>query len=663
MSSRIHQHLLTRRDAILQSLLQELRRRNGAPDQPRTSVLLDAFPEFLEELALAVGHQAGSLPDHRLPTAADHGAQRWQNGFDLRSVVREYGLLLHVIMKDLEAYGQDILLSDVDALANAVNAGIADAVSAFTEQADTVRTTLTETEGELSANEARLRVLTESIPQIVFTAKRDGSIDWHNQRGFAYTGATLGASGAWSFFDALHPDDRAATLERYTQALARRETFELEFRLRRHDGAYRWFLARATPIARRGSEEVDWFGTCTDIDDQKQTEARLRTATEEGEQLNRLKDEFLAAVSHELRTPLQAMLGWARLLRLGQVPEERRQKALETIERNAQAQSVLIEDILDLSRIITGKERLRTATLDPAAIFRATVDGALPAAHAKQVKLDLALKGVLGTMRGDADRLRQVVWNLLNNAIKFTPPGGHVRVSAERGDGVLVLRVVDDGQGIDPQFLPFVFHRFQQGSAESYGSHGGLGLGLAIVHHIVELHGGTVAVHSEGEGRGSQFEVRLPLGLAPGGPSEPPAQKAGSNPGLPSARALSGVSVLVVDDHADGRELLRAMLEQYGARVREASGTREAIAFLETERFDVLVSDLGMPQEDGLALIRRVRGSSSEFATIPAIALTAYARATDGQRAHESGYDHHVAKPVELARIIAAVARLARPKS
>ena len=409
-------------------------------------------------------------------------------------------------------------------------------------------------------------------------------------------------------------------------------------------------LALAEDLARRTALAVD--------------NARLYR---EAQEANRSKDEFLAMLSHELRTPLTSMLGWAQLLRSGKLDAATQERALETIERNTKAQAQLIEDLLDLSRIITGKLRLEVRPMELAPVIEAALDAARPAADAKAIQLQLVLNPNVGLVSGDADRLQQVVWNLLSNAIKFTPKEGRVEVRLERVNSQVAIVVSDTGQGISEEFLPFVFDRFRQADMGLTRRHGGLGLGLAIVRHMVELHGGTVSVTSPGEGLGSTFTVKIPLMPLRNGNGEAPAETgAAGNAGdgaAPLVASLTGVRVLLVDDEADARELLTAVLERAGAEVCAAASVAQALeVFAVTSQWrpDVLVSDIGMPGEDGYSLIRKVRALEPERAgEVPAAALTAYARAEDRLRALSAGYQMHVAKPVEPDELVLVVARLA----
>ncbi|HZH32905.1 MAG TPA: PAS domain S-box protein [Pyrinomonadaceae bacterium] len=391
----------------------------------------------------------------------------------------------------------------------------------------------------------------------------------------------------------------------------------------------------------------------------------------EAQEVNRLKDEFLATLSHELRTPLTAVLGWTRLLGTGQLDEATHRRALETIERNAQSQVQLIDDILDVSRIIRGKLRLNVRPAELAPVIEAAVDSVRPAAEAKGIRLQVVLDPRAGPVSGDPDRLQQVVWNLLSNAIKFTPKDGRVQVLLTRVNSHLEFTVTDTGQGIERKFLPYVFDRFRQADPSTTRKHGGLGLGLAIVRHLVELHGGTVTAESEGAGQGTTFKVSLPLMIvhqpefasnANGDHDAPPAEHptAGGRVALECPSELQGLRVLIVEDEADSREMLVIVLTQCGAQVRAVANAADALSQLEAWRPDVLISDIEMPGEDGYSLIRKVRSLPAERGgKIPAAALTAYARAEDRMRALLAGFQLHVPKPVEPAELAAVVASLA----
>jgi signal transduction histidine kinase len=384
---------------------------------------------------------------------------------------------------------------------------------------------------------------------------------------------------------------------------------------------------------------------------------REQRARRDAQAANRAKDEFLATLSHELRTPLNAILGWTQLLASGQLTEQTARRAVEIIERNTRLQAQLIDDLLDISRIITGKLRLDLKPVTVRSILDASLDTALPAAAAKSIALVRESGSSQDAIFGDPARMQQVIWNLLSNAIKFTPQGGTVTLSETREGGMVVLTVTDTGIGIEPQFLPHVFDRFRQQDPASTRKHGGLGLGLSIVRHIVELHGGTIEAHSEGVQRGSTFRVKVPLSpMASEDPTPNGPQPRGSLADLP---LLDGIRVLVVDNEPDARGLVSAILESRGAEVTAVESAAEALEEIRKHRPDVLLSDIAMPGEDGYALIRKVRLAASA-PLLPAAAVTAFATAGDRAEALDAGYQAHLAKPIEPSELTAVVAALAR---
>jgi signal transduction histidine kinase/ActR/RegA family two-component response regulator len=397
-----------------------------------------------------------------------------------------------------------------------------------------------------------------------------------------------------------------------------------------------------------------------EVEERRRVEAERTAALDRERDANRLKDEFLATLSHELRTPLNAVLGWTRVLRNMRAEPAMQARALESIERNAQAQARLIEDLLEVSRIVTGKLRLQVREIDLAMIVDAAVDIVQPAATAKQLEVSVQV-GVRPAMTaGDPDRLQQVVWNLLSNAVKFTAPGGRVAVRLER-DGGYRLTVEDNGAGIDARFLPFVFEPFRQADGTASREHGGLGLGLAIAKQLVELHGGTIDARSAGKGTGAQFEVVLPSVIVPA--HESPGRDrlmAARPPEAADPALLRNLRVLVVDDEEDARLLLQTALRQYGAEVSTASSVAEALAAIDRTAPAVILSDIGMPHEDGYAFMRRLRARPvSQGGAIPAVAVTAYASESDRSAAHAAGYETHISKPFDPAEIARLVARLA----
>jgi PAS domain S-box-containing protein len=398
------------------------------------------------------------------------------------------------------------------------------------------------------------------------------------------------------------------------------------------------------------------------VDARTQALAREKATREEAEEANRLKDEFLATVSHELRTPLTAILGWSNMLLAGRLKGEAHDHALEIIHRNAQSQNQLISDLLDVSRIISGKLRLDLRTVELPAIIEAAVEATRPAAEAKGVRLTTELDPHAGPINGDADRLQQVVWNLLTNAIKFTPEEGEVLVKLESADSRVQITVQDSGIGVPVEFLPHIFERFRQADPGANRIHGGMGLGLSIVRQLVELHGGTVKAESEGEGKGTTFTVSLPFVNFRRGSGRAERLSAGAvdHTEINCPPFLQGLRVLAVDDEADTREMIRAVLEYCKMEVVTAASASEALEAIAQLRPDVLLSDLGMPGEDGYALIAKVRALPAERGGhIPAAALTAYVRAEDRVKVLRSGFQLHVSKPLEPNELVAVVANLA----
>jgi PAS domain S-box-containing protein len=389
--------------------------------------------------------------------------------------------------------------------------------------------------------------------------------------------------------------------------------------------------------------------------------ASERAARSEAERLSHMKDEFLATLSHELRTPLQAIQGWATLLRGRKSGAEDYERGLEAIERNARVQTQIISDLLDMSRIISGKVHLEVQPLLLHEVLNNAIEGVRQSAAAKDIRIQAILDSTLGLVRGDSDRLQQIFWNLLSNAIKFTAKGGHVNVVLERVNSHVEISVEDNGIGIRPDFLPFVFDRFRQADAAITRRYGGLGLGLSIVKHLVELHGGAVRVKSPGENQGSTFIVSLPISLVRESEQAHPWRSAAGESENLELPELKDVRVLIVDDEVDGRILMARILEERGARPLCASSAEEGLAALSREHFDVLLSDIGMPDTDGYDFIREVRRLDPlRSRPIPAVAITAYARAEDRQRSLLAGFHMHLSKPVEARELIASIAGLLR---
>ncbi|HEY9761192.1 MAG TPA: PAS domain S-box protein, partial [Trichocoleus sp.] len=636
----------------------------------------------------------------------------------------------------------------------------------------------------LRESEDRYRALTELSPQLVFMSRPDGFITYVNQWGLDFTGRSLSELQGNGWAECIHPEHRDRVYEAWMTATSNVSNYDIEIPFRHADGGYRWLYNRALPVTNDASEIEYWIGVAIDITDRKQTEAALQESLailntvnevtptliyikdrqrrlqmvnpatarllgkseaeligktevdylgpEEGKQIaendcrvmetgqvimfeelvvvpegnqiflsakapyrdeqgniigligvstditdrkqaeaereqllarekaaretaeaaNRIKDEFLAVLSHELRSPLNPILGWCRLLQNGNLDEAKTKQALATIERNARLQSELIEDLLDVSRILQGKLSLTVNPVNLISTIRAAIETVRLAAEAKSIAIKTSLDPEIGLVSGDSTRLQQVVWNLLSNAVKFTPIGGQVTVQLEQVNSHAQITIRDTGKGISADFLPYVFDYFRQADSTTTRKFGGLGLGLAIVRHLVELHGGTVSVDSPGEGQGATFTVRLPLMLTPSNLNHSEAL-------LGHSLALSGTRILVVDDENDARELLVFLLEQQGVQVIAANSAYEALLLLTQFKPDVLISDIGMPDMDGYMLIQQVRKLAPEQGgQIPAIALTAYAGDTNRQQALATGFQTHISKPVEPEELIHAISSL-----
>ena len=475
------------------------------------------------------------------------------------------------------------------------------------------------------------------------------------------------------FFERLHPEDRARVGAEIEKAIATKASYDTEYRTVSPTGAEKWIRAAGRAFYDADGTPVRFDGITIDITARKNADAERealltseRAARTEAERTSRMKDEFLATLSHELRTPLNAIVGWSQILSSDGLPKpDDLNEGLRVIERNARVQAQLIEDLLDMSRIISGKVRLNVQPVDLSVVIDAAVDSVTPAADAKSIRIQKIVEPLAGPVMGDPSRLQQVVWNLLTNAIKFTPRAGRVQVILKLVNSHIEIIVSDTGAGIRPEFLPHVFERFRQADPSTTRRHGGLGLGLAIVKHLAEMHGGDVRVASPGEGHGATFTVHLPLAIVH--QHEPQAATQNQHPRAFRAMAaecppvLDGAQIIVVDDERDSRALVKRILEECNTVVTIASSAEEGLAALQGTRADVLISDIGMPGTDGYQFIRAVRALPEEQGgKVPAIALTAFARSEDRQRAMLAGFDMHIAKPVEPAELIAVVARMAR---
>lgn len=514
------------------------------------------------------------------------------------------------------------------------------------------------TEAALRESEEHLRYTVELNPQVPWTANPDGKITGFSQRWLELTGLTQEQAIDAGWMQAPHPDDVPAMVAAWMHSIQTGAPYDIEHRIKLADGSYRWMRSRALPRRNEQGEIIRWYGTSEDIDDRKQAEIerdRLlqceQAARAEAERANCMKDEFLAILSHELRSPLNPILGWAKLMQTRKFDATKTAEALATIERNARLQTQLIDDLLDVAKILRGKLSLNVAPVSLAFVIEAAIDTVRTAAIAKSIFLHPVLPN-LGQVSGDAARLQQIFWNLLSNAVKFTPHQGRVDICLNQVGNQAQVTISDTGKGINPDFLPHIFESFRQEDASTTRKYGGLGLGLAIVRSLVEAHGGTIWAESLGEGQGATFTVQLPLLTTEFANNQSDQQSA------PEAD-LTGIRVLTVDDDLDARELLTAVLTQSGAEVLAVAAAAEALAALESFQPDIFISDIGMPDIDGYALIQAIRAiPAAQSKHLPAIALTAYARNEDQQQALKAGFQRHLSKPIhpdELVRVVSTL--------
>ncbi|MEH2197373.1 hybrid sensor histidine kinase/response regulator [Nostoc sp.] len=525
---------------------------------------------------------------------------------------------------------------------------------------------------ELRQSEERLRSLSTCSPVGIFEIDTEGGCRYTNPRYQAICGLKAAESLEKSWLESVHPEDREQAVASWSSYIYYGRDYSEEFRFQTAQGIVRWVQVRSSPMLSGQGELLGYVGTLEDITERKQAEEvraqviREQTARQEAEAANRMKDEFLAVLSHELRTPLTSMLGWSKILRSKKLDDKATSRALEAIERNAISQMQLIEDILDVSRIIRGQLRLNVSAVNLISVMEAALEAVRPLADPKEILLNTMLDTSVGSVYGDPARLQQIVWNLLTNAIKFTPKGGRVEVnlSVVWGEEQQItqkyaqIKVIDTGIGISSEFLPKVFERFRQADSTTTRSHNGLGLGLAIVRHLVELHKGTIFAQSPGTGQGATFTVKLPL-LQDNRGNRGNREATGEISSSVASTPLAGLRVLVVDDEADTRNFLSFMFEEYGAFAIAVASVDEALAVLEQAKADILISDIGMSEQDGYTLIRKLRSLEPEKGgCIPAIALTAYTREEDRLEALSAGFQQHLSKPIDPTKLIAMVANV-----
>jgi signal transduction histidine kinase/ActR/RegA family two-component response regulator len=698
--------LSERRDDIVARFVRDVERKDLPPPGLPRSVLIDHIPLFLDEITEELSRGEGRTSQDAIElraSAQQHGEQRWQTGYDLQAVVREYGALRQAIFEAARAANLRIGEEESETLARYLNVGIAGATAEYVRSR----------EEQLKARQADLEFLSEAgellgssldyastlarLTGLLVPRLADFCIVHLNgcpldEMPIAHTNpAQVGVIReiVRQFPMATTPahdevvrtgkpvlvenpsSEYAAQIAQSAEHLAQlkalgvRSWLAVPLRIKsnvlgtitlaRTQSDRRYTASDsllANDLARRAASAID----NAQLYDLSQLErARAEAAT-------RSKDEFVAVVSHELRTPLNVIIGWLRLLRSGTLPASTRAHALEVVERNANLQNQLVADLLDISRVLTGKVRLDPAQVDLGGLVTLVLEDARLALEAKRLQLTTSI-GEATVMRGDCDRLKQIIWNLLLNAIKFTPKGGAIHVSLRGVDSDLELVFADNGVGIAPDVLPHIFETFRQSDSRTTRAHGGLGIGLSITKHLVDLHGGSIEAYSDGLGKGASFIVRLPVSpiiSTTRGVSKVPAAAITTRE-ISREDLLAGMRVLVVDDEDDARDLLRITLESCGARVHDAGSVREALDKLEAERVDVVVSDIGMPGEDGYSLVRSIRTmSNAAQANTPVIALTAFARNEDRTRALLEGFNLHMAKPVEPAELLAAIADLGK---
>lgn len=528
-------------------------------------------------------------------------------------------------------------------------------------------------EHHLWLKEERTRSVLSIITDVPWVTDNRGAFIQPQPKWETYTGQSWNQYRQFGWVEALHPDDRLRVQEEWQRACRNPGVYESRGRLwHAATQQYRHYVARAIPLHNPDGTLREWVGTCTDIEDVTKGAAERevllqqeQAARRQAEEASRLKDEFLAVLSHELRTPLNAILGWSQLLGEGRVPPQSVQAALAAIKRNAQNQAGLIEDLLDISRIVTGKLRLRVRPTDLAAVVTAAIETVRPAAESKGVRLQASVASPLPPISGDSQRLQQAFWNILSNAVKFTDRGGRIEVTVEPVPSHIQVTVSDTGKGIPAEFFPYLFDRFRQVDPSSTRQHGGLGLGLAIVREIVQIHGGTVTAESPGLGQGATFRVSLPIRLSQLAPETrmgKVAPLAQEKPGRPwhCPAVLRQCRVLLVDDEPDSLEVVAAVFRTCGSEVHTAASAAQAREHLRAWEAQLIVCDIGMPGEDGYTFIRKLREAerTGSERSSTAIALTAYARAEDRVRALSAGFQAHVAKPVEPMELVTVAASL-----
>jgi signal transduction histidine kinase/CheY-like chemotaxis protein len=703
------QVLTERRDQIIACLIAEVDGTGVSPPGLSRPLLVDHIPRYLDEICAALNQleqaRASKGAGRTSSVARKHGEQRWSLGYDLEGLLREFGILRSCVVQAARDARVAISLDEYDVLSKCLNVGVAEAVKEYgkfrDEQVEAHKADLEflAAAGELLSSSLDYRSTLSRLASLVVPRMADccavylegqdpgemqlahvdpakvellrniyarfplPSDSPERHRSVARTGKPeIHYVVEPGFFEAIAQNSEHLALllklnvgSWMTVPLAIQGhtfgalTFVYSDSGRRYQDQD---LTLALELARRAAVAVD---NARLYDLSQKERSRVEAAT-------RAKDEFVAMLSHELRTPLNAILGWTRLMREGKVPESEREQALAVVERNANAQNQLIGDLFDISKVTTGEIRIEPTEVDLVNLVTLAIESVQPTAGAKDIRIIAHLAATDARMRGDGRRLQQVVWNLLANAVKFTPRNGTVEVGVRREGSALELTVQDNGDGISADFLPFVFDSFRQSDSSVTRRHGGLGLGLSIARHIIQLHGGTIEARSPGIGAGATFVVRLPVDLSRASQAPVPATLTLQAGGSVPTNLHLGIRVLVVDDDEDARDLVAYALQTTGMELRVAASAPEALAELESYVPHVIVSDIGMPLEDGYSLIRRIRTlPSTDKSSIPAIALTAFGRNEDRTRALVAGFNLHLTKPVEPSALIRAVVELAGP--
>ena len=606
----------------------------------------------------------------------DYDLKTGQTGLDFFRALSLQGLTLPAIL----VTG----FTDESRVSEALRCGVADLLTKTGDYLDYLPATVTRVVSQqmlkrqlaeaeaLYQRELHYRTLAEAIPQLVWTCLPNGECDFLSKQWLAYTGQPEQLQLGHAWLDVLHPNDVEPTLTIWRAAVLGAADYDIEYRLRRHDGQYRWFHARGVAMRDGQGDVLKWFGSCTDIEDRKQAaqerEALLvseRAARSAAERAVRVKDEFVATLSHELRTPLNAIVGWAQFLLRDASDRDKLRKGLEVIDRNAKVQAQMVDDLLDMSRIMSGKLRLNIGEVDLSELVSTVLASVKPTAESKNITLTHSGKA-LGLIEGDSERLQQVLWNLLMNSIKFTPHEGCIQVVTSCDEHNAEIAITDSGRGIKAEFIAHVFDRFRQEDATTTRKFSGLGLGLAIARQLVELHGGNISAASPGEGLGATFTLHLPLPLPL--PASTILSSTKSNRLLPPSDSpssddtprLDGVNILLVGEASEGRDLVMHILEDRGATVTSYHTADEGIAAFAVARPDLVINDMGTPDHDHDEFICRLRQleDGSAFLT-PAAALTAEVQSDDSHRAVPAGFQARLVKPVDPAALVEVVASLA----